>query len=165
MAEQKFETDAARTILIRAGWFPGRRIQLDEVLRLVSLRGYTVFLPVKTFLLEFGMLHCLNEEAEPPTPANWHFDAGYAAMNTPHRNVESVVTRLRLDLCVIGEASNDHLVLLMDHIGRVYGEYADEIFFLGHSGHQAIDALASGHGIKKLTLDKRAEAISDHSDK
>ncbi len=76
-----------------------------------------------------------------------HFDA--EAMLYPEE-IAAYVEHLGMPLCIIGEAGNQHVTLLMDPEGKVYGASEDVLMLWGETGEQAIENLIRGQSIKRL---------------
>jgi len=128
-----------------AGWPEGRRIDPTGMLAALRAAGYPTPPAVREFLSRFGGLSFTNPKGRPPAASDWHFDV--------YRTVEWAVpgkvsgyygARAGAELCPVGGAAADHLLLMMDRTGRVFGGYDEFFVALGRSGAAAIENLAQG---------------------
>jgi hypothetical protein len=66
--------------------------------------------------------------------------------------------RIGGEVCPVGEAFHDHMVLCMDGRGAVYGGYDSFLCRVGSSGEDAIEALCSGRTPEEMPPDDGAGA-------
>lgn len=141
-------------IMNQAGWFNGRHIDTSEYEKMLRSEGYHVFPAVTEFLSQFGGLYFENPDAQPPAPEDWHFDVKAAVKHAFPTNLYLYGRRLGDEVCLIGEASRDHLVLMMDGSGRVFGGYDQVLLYIGSSGLDSIIALCEGRQLTPLKEDE-----------
>jgi len=136
------------TMLTQAGWYPGRQIDTRTYEHTLQAKGYPVHPVVVEFLREFGGLSVSVEiEDQSYLYKLFHFNAELAAKASLSSIINDYYNiRVGAHLCVIGEARNDHLTLLMDSTGHVYGGIDDTLAYFGESGGTAVEELCSGVG-------------------
>ncbi|PJJ52908.1 SUKH-3 domain-containing protein [Hymenobacter chitinivorans] len=132
---------STQSLLIKAGWQPGRHIITLRYRLALSLEGYPWLPVVEKFLSEFGGLRITFPRYDGTD--TFHFDAADAAAGIDVYWVQkNYAQRLGTDkLCVIGEAYGSHLLLFMSDTGKVYGGYDDILCFIASSGEEAIEAI------------------------
>ena len=137
-----------REFLNRAGWHEGRKIDTSPYEHQLQAGGYQLHRCVLEFLGEFGGLTFTDTERD--WGGTWHFCVDQAIQRA---NAPKILKRLSpivgSPLCVIGDSYNEYLLLLMDEEGRVFGEY-DQLFFVGESGDDAIEALCEDQEMPEL---------------
>ena len=138
-------------LLRKAGWYEGRSVDTSAWERLLRKEGFTVHPVVTAFLQEFGGLEFKNPKKAPQASADWHFCVERAVERIyPERVVKYYNRRAGHQLCLIGDASNGYLILMMDETGQVYGGYDEEFFYLGKSGPEAIETLRTGRDLGRV---------------
>ena len=136
--------------LSQAGWHTGRTTSTLSYRLCLAAEGYVWFPAVAAFLGEFGGLALTF----PPHHKRdtLHFNACKASAGVDARWVcDDYALRLgNRQLCVIGAAYSDHLLLFMDDAGRVYGGYDDFLCEVAGSGLEAIVALVSNQPFPEI---------------
>lgn len=127
------ETDA---LLIEAGWYKGRKIDIHEIEAWLTEEGYPIIPAVRDFLQEFGNLYIFYPAL--PSGAHksrLHFDPVEAGESyAPF--VTGVCSKIVGEsVCVIGEDNQD--MLMMGESGKVYGYWYD----IGPFAASGIDAI------------------------
>lgn len=143
-----------RNVLLRAGWKDSRRIDIQPYERALQEKGFPVFPILAKFLEKFGGLSFNNPSSRPPAIEDWHFRVSDAVRHAFPNNIKAYGRIVGLTLSVIGEASRDHLMLMMDERGRVFGGYDDIFLDIGNSGEEAIEGLCAGRIFKPFNSDK-----------
>lgn len=120
-----------KIILEKLEWTPNRKIDVSSIKSCLIEKGYSWSEKVNIFLEEFGFLKT----------DQMHFDV----LKT-ERDIDSswilkdYSNRLNnVELCIIGQAYNDHMALFMDSLGKVYGGYDESLYLIGDSYELAID--------------------------
>jgi hypothetical protein len=134
----------ALEVLKQAGWSAGRAFDASGYQRLLRSHRYPVFPAVAKFLGEFGALYFAHPAPGPSDVEDWHFNAARAIRHTTPDNVRVYGERAGTELCVIGEADREHLLLMMDEQGRVYAGYDQVFLHVGDSGEDALEGLCQG---------------------
>jgi hypothetical protein len=137
-------------LLHEAGWDSDRSINIDLFKRKLEEDGYVLSLAVKDFLKEFGGLKIAFGRYD--STDHFHFDV-ITAVEGIHPAWIHQDYSIRLNnhnLCIIGQAYSNHLTLVMDDDGKVYGGFDDELFFIANSGREAI---------VNICLDRKPEKI------
>ncbi|SEO76907.1 SUKH-3 immunity protein [Mucilaginibacter gossypiicola] len=129
------------SLLSQAGWYQGREIDITDFKQELTVNGFTIPIAVEKFLTEFGRLNIIFLRAHGTDTV--HFDAKEAVRGVdPLWAQKDYKTRLaNKNLCIIGEAYSNHLTLMMDEDGAVYGGYDDFLCFIANSGREAIEAI------------------------
>lgn len=143
MAEFSAET---RDLLQQAGWSEDRRIDTSEYEKCLKSEGYPVHAVVVDFLKRFGGLRVVYPHPRvPQTNDEFQIDPMVAAAHIClERVTEDYNERIGAQLCVIGEAFDYHMTLMIDPNGKVYAGYDDTLIYVGNSGVDAIEAICSG---------------------
>jgi hypothetical protein len=120
-----------KTILKKLEWTPNRKINIDPIKNHLIDKGYFWFEKVNVFLEEFVFLkteqmHFDVLKAERDIDSSW-------ILKEYSQRLENV------ELCIIGQAYNDHLTLFMDSFGKIYGGYDESLYFIGDSYEIAIE--------------------------
>lgn len=128
-------------ILIESGWTSNRSIDITQYLNIAVSEGYSVCDEVQRFLRKFGGLRLRFDRNG--IEELLHFDAGRAMLDMDSSWIKKDYSvRLQTnDLCPIGQAFSNHLTILMDSNGSVYGSYDDLLYFFGETPATAIEAI------------------------
>lgn len=137
-----------RNLLLRAGWKDNRKIDIRPYEQSLMEKGFPVFPVLVEFLERFGGLSFHNPSAKPPAIADWHFRVQDSVRHAFPNNIKAYGRIAATKLSVIGEASRDHLMLMMDESGRIFGGYDDIFLVIGISGEDAIEGLCAGRIFK-----------------
>ncbi|MEH2293027.1 SUKH-3 domain-containing protein [Nostoc sp.] len=141
-----------RAVLQQAGWSENRKVDTSEYEKCLKFEGYPVHAIVVDFLARFGGLQVIYPHARvPQTTDEFCINPMVAAAHIYLEWVkEDYDERLGAPLCVIGEAFDYHMTLMMDSNGKVYAGYDDILIHVGDSGIDAIEALCSGRNIPEI---------------
>lgn len=136
-------------LLRRADWSDDRSIDASQYEKLFKSRELAYFPVAAEFLRQFGDLYVVNPGAVQPAQRDWHFDVAraveYGTLDAPYYG-----WRLGRDLCPIGMAAGEYLILMMDVEGKVYAGIDQSFWFVADSGIEAINVLSEGREWKKL---------------
>ncbi len=145
-------SEASRYVLARAGWTPDHKVDISTFKQVLEQEGYEVFEQVELFLKRYGGLKSLNiHEDAKETSRPFHFNPVKAVNALYQEKVEYFYeSKIGGKLCVIGEAYDDHLILMMDKDGNIYGGYEEFLACIGHSAEEAIETLVQGKELKEL---------------
>lgn len=129
-----------------AGWSEDRRVDTTEYEKCLQSEGYPVHTAVVDFLECFGGLRVVYPHPRVPQATDKFFinPMVAAAHICIERVKEDYDERVGAPLCVIGEAFDYHMTLMMDSDGKVYAGYDDTLILVGNSGDDAIEAICSG---------------------
>lgn len=144
MRNDQFRFSAkVKALLEEQGWHEGRVIDVNEFKETILKEGYTWIKSVEEFLKEFGELK-ISFTTGNNTISNLHFDLIKAVDDIFFEWTKVYSERIgNIEVCPIGQAFNDHLTILMDKTGKVYGGYDQSLFFIGNSGEEAIERICS----------------------
>lgn len=134
--------ESVRIMLLESGWSPGRKIDIAKYRDLTLTEGYKWFDSAQNFLSEFGDLKIIFFR-ENGDKDSLHFEAMKAMADIdPTWLKEDYFFRVgNKDLCVIGQAFSNHMTLMMDVSGCVYGGFDDSLYFIGNNGSEAIETI------------------------
>lgn len=136
--------------LTTAGWHTGRKIDTDALIKHLEQKGCIVSAVIESFLKEFGQLK-IDFLLPNGNIDHLHFDAIKAVNDINPIWVEEYSKRLKNEsLCVIGQAYSNHLTLLINYSGQIYGGYDDNLYFIGESGEEAIQAICLNYKLTEV---------------
>lgn len=145
-------SDVTLDLLESAGWSANRSVETTTYVEALQAEGYPICQAVTDFLSSFGGLKVIHPHAKVTSESdNFYIDPLRAVREVPSEKVtEYYSERAGTPLCVIGEASDGYLVLMMDCAGKVYAGY-DELFWkVGHSGTDAVEAICRGYDFEEV---------------
>lgn len=113
---------------------------VQEILHKLSQDGIQVHSAAKAFFAKFGGFSARFKSKD--EGFNWfHFDLGRDFYDID--DVLDYGRALGKSLCPIGQADRDHLYLVMDEEGGVYGYFSPYIFKLGDDYNEAIENICN----------------------
>lgn len=117
-------------ILKDIGWFENRRTNITYMKEYLTKKGYSWFPKVDDFFSEFGglkseKLHFDPIEAEKGVDSSWILSDYANRLN-------------KTELCIIGQAFNNHLTLFMTDSGKIYGGFDDFLCYIAIDPKSAI---------------------------
>ena len=143
-------SNKAKKYLRKAGWFPGRLVDMDNYLAAVEVKVGRVPDCVRDFMREFGGLFVTH-----PHPTVRGDDEDFAFLSGDHVPKSKILgyfaKELNQNVYLIGAASNGYYWLLMADNGMVYADMDGQLFFIGHSGKDALSALCSNRPWKQVS--------------
>lgn len=131
-----------KEILLKSGWFQGRNIDTTYFEKGLTDEGYLLSSQVVSFLKEFGGLvvdhphHAVSNEM-----AQFQLNPLRATEGIYREKVECYEKRDGEGLVTVGEAYNEHMVILMSSTGKVLAAYDDVLILLGLDPLGALEAL------------------------
>ena len=130
-----------RHLLLEAGWYAGRTINTDAYAQQLTDAGYNWSEAVEEFMREFGGLH-LQFLRHDGSMASLQLEPLVALQYQQPAQETFYRANLRIPtICLIGQAYMEHLILLMDQAGRVYGSFDEMLYLVGNTGADAIQAI------------------------
>lgn len=133
--------------LKNAGWYPGRRINFKGYRKFLEKNDNPIHHSVEKFLSCYGKLvirhpnHTWKREVDSfwldPIIADETFFLDGGGLDDYNELTQSA-------LCAIGTACENHILLLMNEQGIVFGTDGGSIYLIGDSGEQAIENLCCG---------------------
>lgn len=138
--------------LKESGWYPERHIDIEQYKDSILNSDYKFFPKVEAFLRQYGGL-LIKFKVRNGIETSLNFDTIQAVEDIDPIWVQVNYYNLlkKTDLCVIGQAYTDHMTLMMDEDGRVYGGFDDYLCFIANSGEEAIEAICSNATFDKIT--------------
>lgn len=134
-------SEKTQALLAKAGWQPGRSRPLSKYVSTLEANGYTMYESVRLFLAEYGGLFLTMGSQKDAWADCLQVDPLRAIDIVEREKVAVYERRLGAGLCVVGTGHRDHLVLMMDEKGAIYGGYDDYFDCLGKDSASAIEAL------------------------
>ena len=136
------------TQLKAAGWREERRFDPSHYERFLEAKGYTVFPVVTEFLTRFGGLRIARPSWRLPGNIHWfHFAVDIVGAAPSKSQIEDDIADIQTPLCLIGNAYDAWMPMVMDTDGNVYISF-EGLHYLGASGEDAIEALCTNRPIE-----------------
>ena len=132
----------AEQYLKDAGWKPKHEKDINIYTKGLELEGYTINNYAKDFLREFGGLEAKQPAFRVPNEFDkLHFDPLKASAQIYRERVETYEERTGESLVVVGEAYNEHLILMISDSGKMYGAYDNYLTLLGRNWTEALNSM------------------------
>lgn len=143
--------DSVKKILLESGWFQGRKIDTTNYGNFAKKEGYPWFGIAEEFLSEFGDLKLFFHKRNGRNDL-LHFNMIKAMQDFDLTWIkEDYSRRLNTDiLCVIGQAYDNHMTIIMDSEGKVYGSFDDSLFFIANSGQNSIETICLDLSLQEI---------------
>ncbi|MDM8522151.1 SUKH-3 domain-containing protein [Desulfococcaceae bacterium HSG8] len=124
-----------------------RKLEISHFRRALREEGFYMPERVAMFLKSFGELEIKQANSD-----YFHFDVIKAVSGVdPDWVKEYYREQTHEELCIIGEAFNEYMVLCMSSAGSVYAGFDDTLVYVGASGEEAVEALlCSGHELPEV---------------
>lgn len=137
--------------LLNAGWYAGRKINIEQFRNTILTNNYELFPSVKEFLSEFGNLY-IKFIIRNGMMSDLHFNVIQAVEEVdPGWAQRNYYERLgKRNICAIGQAHSDHMTIYMDEPGNVYGGFDDYFSLIANSGEAAIEAFCTNQSFKEI---------------
>ncbi|GEB35882.1 SUKH-3 domain-containing protein [Brevibacillus sp. FSL K6-0770] len=144
-------SDKALDVLIRSGWYEGRKIDIKETISFLETRGFTIFSCVEKLLEEFGGIEYLYTKKD-GTIESFHFIPETALGDILEREDFSEFEYwFQEPLVIIGEAYRRNMNLFMSASGIVYGEYGGyDLYKFGNNIYEALETLCMPKPAEKI---------------
>ena len=139
--------------LEKKGWYPQRKINIDEIVRVLHEEGYDLNKYALNFFEQFAFL-----EFEHPAFRiegkfdKIHFNPLETCENIYREKVETYENRIGESLVVIGEAYNGYLTLMISNSGKIYGAYDDFLTLKGESLEIALENFFNGIKTEEIPM-------------
>ncbi|TFF33918.1 SUKH-3 domain-containing protein [Mucilaginibacter psychrotolerans] len=144
-------SDKTYKVLVDAGWHPQRNYDIGSFKECILNNGYRMSPIIEQFLMSYGGLK-IEYNRKNGTKNSFHFDARTAIERVDDLWAQTTYyERLKVGLCVVGQADTDHLTLMMDETGKFYGGFDDFLCFIAESGEEAIEAMCSDREFEEIT--------------
>jgi hypothetical protein len=138
-------SEKTKEILLRAGWDELRQINISEHVLFLKSEGYTITESAKKFIAEFGDLEIIHPAYRVKNENDkTHFNPSVAANHIYYERVETYEQKIREKLVVVGEAFNEHLILMISESGKFFGAYDDYLTLLGNDTYEGINSICEG---------------------
>lgn len=130
-------------VLKNSGWHEGRSLNKNEIIKQVIEEGYPILEKAISFMQSFGGLlihfdNLLNGIKNDTV----NLDFENATHIESREKVENrYVPRIKKELCLIGSAYRDNLILLMSADGYVYGAYENYLCLISATGEGALESI------------------------
>jgi hypothetical protein len=138
-----------KEILMEAGWFINREIDVTELVTFLVDYGYKVFDNVKSFLREFGLLNINYVNSRSGNYANIYVDT---------RNIiadQSVIDSYGryYGTIMVPVAVKSHLQICISEEGKFYGGFDQILLKLGDSFEEVLYNLITDAKLEKVYVD------------
>lgn len=143
-------------VLIKAGWYPNRKIDISELLIHYERKGFDMFPAAKKFIEEYGMLNIYIEKSRPGVSDEYveRYKLEKFTLHTTdmtkfiitglasRSNVEKYEQYIEEKLVLVGSLTDHHQDLMISESGRMFTEFG----FWGNSAEEFWDRLIDGVG-------------------
>lgn len=137
------------SILEKAGWYSGRRVNINSTVEYLEKKGYEVFESVKDALEEFNGLTFRYLDNDDQSEFSIIPQEGLGDLERKHYKRYEVI--LGKNLVVIGTVYDDNATMYMDELGKVYGFHDDYyIWKFGDSIYEAVNNLCECEEFKLI---------------
>ncbi len=136
--------DNTLDILKNAGWSNERKISKKHLEEKLIKEGYHPNSVILNFLSNYADLNCFfyNKRTEDKDDFSFNLDRAFE-LEVAEKINEDYYNRIKSNLCPIGTAYREHLVLLMDNEGKVYGAMDDYLVKIGNDYIFAINNIVN----------------------
>jgi hypothetical protein len=139
-------------LIKKYGWDPERRIDTTEIVKVLNNEGYQVNHYALEVIEQFGNLEFQHPSFKIKNQTEkMHFNPLRACDHIYREKVEEYESRIGESLVVIGEAYNEHLILMASDSGNIYGGYDDYLTLLGNSIEDALKAIFYSKETEKMS--------------
>jgi hypothetical protein len=141
-------TPFTEALLTKAGWTENREVDIAEYEQLLLDRGAVINETIRHFLKEFAGLRVVHPHGKVPDMEDYFVIGDTGTVSSLWADeIQNYIDEFGVSCYPVGEACRRYITLFMDELGRVFGEYAGEIFFYGSSPEEAIENLCRGQTI------------------
>ncbi|MFW6694299.1 SUKH-3 domain-containing protein [Streptomyces sp. MAR4 CNX-425] len=140
-------TPAARASLRAAGWYPGRRVEIGDVVARLESLAVPVPSAARAFLAEYGDLRLVHE---PSAEINGRLvrsftDTGHARRTTGHGALfrAAVAEAAGAAVCPVARTSF-HVTIHVAEDGRFYGDRDAAVYFFGADAAAFLNLAVTG---------------------
>ena len=140
-------------VLKNYGWTDIREINTKHFTKAMQKNGYPVLDEVVLFLKKYGDIRVLfPKDKYPGRLDDFDFYAVKAIDELYLEQVEAYQEQIQCrSLCLIGTAYREHLVLMMDEKGTLYGCHGSFLAKIGDSGEEAIETMILNRNFEILS--------------
>jgi hypothetical protein len=141
------------SVLTKSGWHQSRELDERVIIEQITAEGYPVFEKVISFMKQFGGLF-INFDNLQNGIKNDTIDLDFEKathIEVPEKIKRNYVPRVKKDLCLIGTAYRDYLILLMSSDGFVYGAYENYLCFINKTGEGALESIILNKNFVEIT--------------
>jgi hypothetical protein len=130
-------------ILKKSGWYENRELDEEEIAKKIKDEGYPVMKSVLSFMKNFeGLVIKFDNLQNGLKDDTINLDFEQAThIETPGKIRKSYLPRIQKELCLLGTAYRDHLILLMSEDGYVYGAFENYFCLIEKTGIGALEAI------------------------
>lgn len=119
--------------LKKAGWYPNRRIDTEDIQELLTSRGFKIYEPVKLFLEEFGELQIqvVSEKMKGKLVQHHTYTKRLIHEHYRYRGVSESERNAGEMMIAVGEISDGNFDLLISETGKMYcsmGKLGDTVW-------------------------------------
>ncbi|WP_428939452.1 SUKH-3 domain-containing protein [Fontivita pretiosa] len=142
-------SDYTYECLKRAGWYEGRRVDVEPFAEQIRLQGFEIMPRVADCLAEFGglIIKFENQSDNPLKRGSWdelRFEPRYADMEA-----EEYERIIGPRIAPIGDCGRHHASMIMTESGAVFSAFDDNVTLMGDTVDAAIEHSIYSPGAKK----------------
>lgn len=128
-----------KPILEKAGWYQGRHLNADDIIRVYKMYDYPLFPNILELMISIGNIRIdfLNKRSGKNDFFDFDFEKA-CKMEVPERLIEEYNIRVKSELTVIGTAYRDYYIILMNRENTVFIAFDSLLFKCGNSIEEAI---------------------------
>ncbi|GAA1506426.1 SUKH-3 domain-containing protein [Streptomyces synnematoformans] len=140
-------TPQALDSLRAAGWYPGRRVEIGDVVARLESLEITVHPAARGFLVEYGDLHLVHEPSAEINGRLVHSftDTDYARKTTEHGAIfrAAVTEAVGAAVCPVARTSF-HVTIYVAEDGRFYGDRDAAVYLFGEDAEAFLNLAVTG---------------------
>lgn len=134
----------ARELLRKAGWVPGRRVEVTDALTELGEAGHHVVAPAREILAEYSGLVVMSVDGR----RSINIDGRVAARSADLGWCEAYAEGIGRAVTPVGEYS--HMTLVIDEAGAFWGGFDADYGFMGDDIADVVHGLLIEPGLRRL---------------
>ena len=147
-------TDETRRLLHKAKWKEGAQIDIGRFRDRLLTAGYKISPAVENFLSRFGGIKVVIPHPKVAgSKSTFHFNAAVAVERVFKSTVDEYSTHAGEELCVVGEAENGYLTLMVGPSGKMYAGQDDFLYLVGNDAEASIERLCSHEDFEPIEVE------------
>jgi hypothetical protein len=137
-------------LLMAAGWYEGRTIDIAEFRGWLALAGYELHPKASEFLEQYGAIRVQSSDLWIcGEPTGFYIGVGDWVVDETHSDARCFTRILGTSVCLVGLVASDY-DLIMTITGEVLASLDNSIWRVGSSGEDAVETLCTGVPWTKL---------------
>lgn len=139
-------------VLVRSGWWPGRRIGIDDYMSAWKAEGYTANDAAIRFATELGNLRIVHKGYSSENSDDESIFDPRTALDTVFldRVAEDYQPRAAEQLCPVGVGFSEHFVYLISPTGAMYGGFDSYFCRIGRDVNESLNNIFFDHKFESI---------------